>query len=394
MSGKGGVLGKHPHNDAGKRFRGQASRACHRRTRQHADPQRRPDPPGPPRAEIVSQHRLQPLRQPHDDHHKEKKDAVDDPERADSLVAAVPLQGNIDNAHHGAGAQVHQAGRKANGRHGANGLPAQPPESARKMQRGGRIAKMPQHPDKAHGLRAQRRQRGPHHPPAQHLDENGRKHGVAGHRQHKSRHSLVGIAARPHDMRQVEQAVANGQRQKKNTHEIAGGPDSPPAGAKKFQGGIQRRHAHAAEDRSGNNIQEGNITENPPRSVHISGSHADGADGSPADTQQHTEGKSHVHQGKGHAKRRQGLRADPSADKNAVHNIVQRDGDHARDGRQRIAKQQPGNGRRPQGGGSSGGRRRRVRRVFHGFSLEQGVFKGRKISFYFYKDKFIIYRQN
>ena len=49
----------------------------------------------------------------------------------------------------------------------------------------------------------------------------------------------------------------------------------------------------------------------------------------------------------------QGIRPHPAANKDTVDNIVQRNSNHARNGRQGIAKQQAGDRRRAKGGSSS-----------------------------------------
>ena len=65
---------------------------------------------------VVSHNGLHALRKPHDQHHEQDEYPVEDAERPDGHVAAVPLEADVDEHRYQTGAHIQQKRRHADGK--------------------------------------------------------------------------------------------------------------------------------------------------------------------------------------------------------------------------------------------------------------------------------------
>ena len=109
-----------------------------------------------PCAEIVACDGLHPLVEPHDDHHEEEGQPVDDTVGPDHQVAAVLFEPLVDEDDDEAGRHVHQKGRHADGQNLLDDPLARPVDSPVEMQQFARIGEQPELPDERDHLRQHR----------------------------------------------------------------------------------------------------------------------------------------------------------------------------------------------------------------------------------------------
>ena len=290
--------------------------------------------------EIVAHDGLHAHRQSDYNHDVEHQQAVDNAVGADGHVASMVSQAVVDEDDDGAGRDVHQERRHADGEDAAHDAPLQSVEVAMQADGVGTPEEVVQYPQRADELRDDRSQCCPLYAPAELENEEGSEDDVGHHGGKRCQHGLLRMARGTHNVVQPDHGVGDGRAQQNDLHEVAGIGQGIGAGSEEAQNVVEKNECQSTKHDSVDETEHQGIAQHLVHSLHVLLPQTDGRDGGAAGRYQIAEGCRQVHQREGDGQTCNGHGTHAVADEDAVDDVVQRHDGHADDGGDGILQQQ------------------------------------------------------
>lgn len=294
----------------------------------------------PPRAEVIARNGLHAHRQAQYHHDVEHQQAVDDAVGTDSHVAPVALQAVVDDDDNGAGRDVHQERRHADGEDTSHDAPLHALETISQADGVRTLEKVVEYPQHSDELRNDRGQSRAPYAPTKLENEDGSKDDVAHHGGERRQHGFLRMARGTHDVVQPDHSVSDGRPQQDDLHEIAGVGQCFAAGTKEAQDGVEEDECQSAEHHGIDQAEHQRVAQHLVHALHVLLSQADGGNGGTACRNQVAEGGRQIHQREGDGQARNSHGAYAVADEDAVDDVVERHDGHADDGGDGILYEQ------------------------------------------------------